>query len=88
MKDELTTVQGIIVPARWDKKGDVVAVAVATMDEQEFMVEVDAVGRNLLSHIHQEAVLRGSVKRKQKKSILKVETFKIMGFKIGERAKP
>ena len=82
MKDELTTIQGIIIPASWDKKGEIVAVAVATMDEQEFLVEDDAVSRNLLSHIHQEAVLRGSVKRKQKKPILKVETFKVKDITI------
>ena len=82
MNGNLKTIHGIIIPATWDKEGDIVAVAIATKDEQEYLVEDDDVGRNLLSHIRQEVVLKGSLKKKQKKPTMKVETFRVKDIKI------
>lgn len=48
--DEPTTVRGILIPVDWDEKGNVLAAAISGLDEQEYLIEQDEEGKELLGH--------------------------------------
>lgn len=52
--DKLTTVRGIVIPVDWDKEGNALAVAISSLDEQEYVIELDEKGKELLKFIRYE----------------------------------
>ena len=58
----LATLRGILVPVDWDDEGNVTAVAVSTRDEREYLIDRDAIGKGLQSHIREEIELSGILK--------------------------
>ena len=52
--DKLTTVRGIVIPVDWDKEGNAIAVAILSLDEQEYVIEQDKKGKELIGLIRQE----------------------------------
>jgi len=44
--DEPLTIKGIVIPVDWDKKGKVVAAAISTYDEDEYLIDNDYKGKN------------------------------------------
>ena len=66
-------VEGIVIPAKWDNKGNVVDLAIATRNEEEFLItDKDQVAR-LKSFLRQEVKLTGILRTKEGKKILKVK---------------
>jgi hypothetical protein len=57
----LYKIQGLIIPAAWDKKGNVLAVAVSTFDEEEYFVEKGGKGDELLGLLRKEMEVSGIV---------------------------
>jgi hypothetical protein len=57
----LFKIQGLIIPAAWDKKGNVLAVAVSTFDEEEYFVEKGGKGDELLGLLRKEMEVSGIV---------------------------
>lgn len=58
---KLTTVRGIVVPADWDGEGNMIAAAISGSDEQEYMIEQDEKGEELLEFIRHEVEVDGVV---------------------------
>ena len=58
---ELFKIQGLIIPSAWDKEGNVLAVAVSTFDEDEFLVHRDEKGEQLLGLLREEVEVSGVV---------------------------
>lgn len=54
--------RGILIPMDWDKKGNVVAVAISTIKEEEYLIENNAQGEEMLKLIQKEVEVRGEVK--------------------------
>ena len=77
-KLEVTTmicVEGIIIPAKWDNKGNVVDLAIATRDEEEYLItDKDQVAR-LKPLLRQEVAIKGNLRTKDGKRIIKVKRF-------------
>jgi hypothetical protein len=77
-KLEATTmicVEGIIIPAKWDNKGNVVDLAIATRDEEEYLItDKDQVAR-LKPLLRQEVAIKGNLRTKDGKRIIKVKRF-------------
>lgn len=68
--------EGIILPASWDNKGNVVDLAIATRDEKEYLItDKDQVTR-LKPLLRQEVELEGILQSKEGRGIIKVERFK------------
>jgi len=67
-------VEGIIIPANWDEKGNVVDLAIATSDEKEYLItDKDQVAR-LKPLLRQEVVIKGILKAtKEWKDIVSVK---------------
>jgi hypothetical protein len=68
-------VEGIIIPANWDNRGNVVDLAIATRDEQEYLItDKDQVAK-LKPLLRQEVEIKGILRSKEGKRIIKVKKF-------------
>jgi hypothetical protein len=53
-------VKGIVTPADWDEDGSITAVVISTSFEEEYLVENDTLGGELLELIGAEVIVRGT----------------------------
>ena len=68
-------IEGLIIPASWDNKGNVVDLAIATRDEEEYLItDKDQVAR-LKQLLRQEVEIKGILRTKQGKRIIQVKRF-------------
>jgi hypothetical protein len=66
-------IEGIIIPANWDNNGNVVDLAIATRDEEEYLItDKDQIAR-LKPHLRQEVEIEGITKIQKGKRIIKVK---------------
>lgn len=79
--DELTTVRGIVIPVDWDEEGNALAAAISSPDEQEYFIEQDSKGKELLGFMQQEVEVSGTVREAIQGH--KVITVKSHGLKMG-----
>jgi ABC-type sugar transport system substrate-binding protein len=54
------TIRGIVTPANWDDDGNITAVAISTALEDEYVVNSDDIGGELLELIGAEVVATGT----------------------------
>ncbi|HEJ84013.1 MAG TPA: hypothetical protein ENO25_05540 [Desulfobacteraceae bacterium] len=71
------TIRGIVIPAEWDGKGNAVAVAISTFDEEEYLVEHDHTGIQLLSNMHVKVEARGTVIQAEGKKRIKIQHYSL-----------
>jgi hypothetical protein len=69
----LVTIEGIVIPVDWDEKGNMVALAVSTYLEDEYLIDQDEKGEELRAFIRQQVKVSGEVRKKGGKKIIKVE---------------
>ena len=69
--DELTTVRGIVISVDWDEEGNTLAAAISCSNEQEYLIEQDEKGKELLEFIRHEIEVDGVVRKaiKSRKTI-------------------
>ena len=68
-------IEGLIIPASWDNKGNVVDLAIATREEEEYLItDKDQVAR-LKLFLRQEVEIKGILQTKEGKRIIKVKRF-------------
>jgi non-canonical (house-cleaning) NTP pyrophosphatase len=72
---EQVRIKGILVPVAWDADGNVTKAAVATFNEEEYVVEEDEKGKRLLSLMQQVVEVSGVVKKEAGNKIITVENF-------------
>lgn len=68
MGDPLT-IKGILIPEDWDESNRITKMVICTATEQEYLIEMNALGKELAGHKGLKAVLKGvltdtGVKRK------------------------
>lgn len=61
VRDASTTITGILIPMDWDEHGNILAIAVSTPGEQEYVVEENSKGKELLGVIREEVEVTGVV---------------------------
>jgi hypothetical protein len=61
--NELTMVRGIVIPVDWDDEGNVLAAAISSPDEQEYLIKQDAKGKELVRLMRQEIEVSGVVRK-------------------------
>ena len=75
LKTKMICIEGIIIPANWDKNGNIVALAIATRDEEEYLItDQDQVDR-LKPLLRQEVEIRGILQTKKGRKFIKVKRF-------------
>ena len=72
----MLNVKGILIPVNWDKKGNVVSVAIATDDENEYLVEDQELSVKLKGQLRQVVEVSGVVKRASGKNIIKIKQWR------------
>lgn len=58
----MNRIEGIIIPAAWDSDGNITSLAIATGDEQEYLIEDNQQIVDLWSLLRQQVVAVGSIK--------------------------
>ena len=64
------TLRGLVIPADWDNTGRVVAVLIATGDENRYFVQQNEIAKQLLGLLRQEVVITGMVREVDGKRFL------------------
>ncbi|MEE4264754.1 MAG: hypothetical protein V2I56_18870 [Desulfobacteraceae bacterium] len=72
----MLNVKGILIPVNWDKKGNVVSVAIATDDENEYLIEDEELSVKLKGRLRQVVEASGIVKRAGGKNIIKIKQWR------------
>ena len=67
------TIKGLIVAADWDEEGKVVAAAISTHEEEEYLIEKNCKGEELLHLLQEEVEVRGVVRGGESKKTILVE---------------
>ena len=63
VRGDLTIVRGIVIPVEWDDEGNALATTISSPGEEEYLVEHDAKGKELLRLIRQEIEVSGIVRK-------------------------
>jgi hypothetical protein len=70
---------GVITPAQWDENDNIIGVSIQTLDEEEYIVEVNKIGQELITCLHKRVEACGSVReRLDGKRILKIKSYKMI----------
>jgi len=78
-KDVEATISGIITPVEWDDYDDVTGVAIQTSDEEEYLVDKNKKGEELLELIEQEVEVSGLVKKDEDDNfIIKIHEYSVL----------
>ncbi|MBW2407118.1 MAG: hypothetical protein JRF17_07090 [Deltaproteobacteria bacterium] len=80
-KTETTTIRGILIPSAWNEKGDVIALAVATYNEEKYLVSDNAMVPRLLSLIRKRVIVNGIVNRQDTDRNIDIKDIRIDTFK-------
>jgi len=63
-KGRKRTITGIVVPEDWNEKGNVMRVAIKTLDYQEYVVEYNKMGKELLALVDNKVRVEGTVRER------------------------
>jgi len=70
--DPLTTIRGLVIPVEWDDKGNILNLVISTFDEDEYLIELDQRGKQLMSSIRQELEVTGEVTEIEERKVIKI----------------
>jgi hypothetical protein len=71
----MACIKGIVIPAAWDQDGNIISLAIATDDEQEYLIETRQRITKLISLLRQEVVLNGTIEKTEKNKIIRVKSY-------------
>ena len=66
-------IRGILIPASWDSEGNVVGMAIATNNEEEFLIEDDDKTARLYTFLRQEVKITGVFKTRGDEKIIEIK---------------
>lgn len=69
-------VRGIVIPAGWDLNGNIVKLAIATGDEQEYLIENHHKIEKLKNLLRQEVVVSGLIRDMKEYKTIKVASIR------------
>lgn len=72
---ETTSINGIVIPAAWNEKGEVISIAIATYNEGKYLVEDNIKGRELFSLLRKRVVVNGGLTRRDTTNAIAVDNF-------------
>jgi len=82
--DSLARITGVIVPADWDRQGNVIGVSISGFDEQEYLVQKQARGAELIQHVRQDAEVVGWVEGERGKKKITVKHYRLRQYPTGD----
>jgi len=72
---KMICLEGIIIPASWDNKGNVIDLAIATRDEEEYLITDKDQVAQLKPLLRQEVEITGILRTQEGKRIIRVKRF-------------
>jgi hypothetical protein len=82
-EDTLARIAGVIVPADWDRQGNVTGVSISTFDEEEYLVQEQAKGAELIQHLRKDAEVVGWVEVERGKKKITVKHYRLRRYRTG-----
>ena len=73
----MDSIKGIVIPSDWDSNGNVISLAIATRDEEEYIIENHQKLSNLKQLLRKEVVVNGSIKCRNNYKIINVKSIRI-----------
>jgi hypothetical protein len=73
---ETITIHGIIIPVAWNEEGDVISVAIATYNEEKYLVENNVKGQQLFSLLRKRVVIDGVLVTRDKIKAIEIKSFR------------
>jgi hypothetical protein len=73
----MISVRGVIIPVKWDERGNVTAVAISTHDEEEYLIDGRERGEELKTFIREEVELTGPVREEKENRIITVKKYSL-----------
>ena len=73
----MDSIKGIVIPSDWDSNGNVISMAIATRDEEEYIIENHQKLSNLKQLLRKEVVVNGSIKCRNNYKIINVKSIRI-----------
>ena len=70
----MASIKGIVIPAAWDQNGKIISLAIATDDEQEYLIETRQIFTKLKSMLREEIVVIGTIRQTEKNKIIEVKS--------------
>jgi len=70
------TIKGIVIPVDWDEMGNVVAIALSTNDEKEYLIEDKGKGGELKRFLREEIEINGILCYEKEIKMIRVTTYK------------
>ena len=77
-KEEAIVLRGLITPAGWDEKGNVVIIALSSFDEEEYLIDKDETGSKLFSLLRFKVQVRGIVRNEDGVKKIAVEDYHVV----------
>ena len=71
----MACIKGIVIPAGWDPNGNIISLAIATDDEQEYIIDTHQKTTKLISLLRQEVVVTGTIRKTKKKKTIRIKSF-------------
>ena len=75
---KVITIRGIVLPVDWDEKGNVIAAALSTHKEEEYLIDHDSKGRKLMDYIQHEVEVSGVVRRNNNTKTITITTYEVI----------
>ena len=75
--EPIITVRGIVIPVDWDEKGKVIATALSTHTEDEYLIDHDYKGKELLHYIQEEVVVSGVARKHNGKKTITITKYSL-----------
>ena len=73
-RKDIIFLRGVIIPVDWDQKGKVVATAISTHNEEEYLIIDKADPDRVNSLLNEEVEITGWVKKRGKKKMVEIIT--------------
>lgn len=75
----IVIIKGLIIPADWDEEGEIIAIAISTYSEEEYLIDRNPKGEELFAFVRQGAKIIGLVKMDDcGRKIIRVEEYEIL----------
>ena len=72
------TIHGIVTPYDWDEEGNIIALTISALNEEEYLIDRNTKGKELIKHLHKQVRVTGQpVKRRGNKAI-KVDWYELV----------
>jgi hypothetical protein len=83
-EDALATIAGVIVPADWDRQGNVTGVSISALDEEEYLVQEQVKGAELIQHLRKDAEVVGWIEVERGKKKITVKDYRLRQYPTGD----